>query len=223
MSATETYDVIVVGSGSAGAMAALRSRELGLSVIILEKTHKYGGTSATSGGVLWIPDHKLAPNDDSREKALQYLDSIIGGPVQRDRLEAFVDNAPAMVKFMKDVGIDIMPSVWPDYFPTMPGARSDRSLVCSTFDGRDLGDKFTLMREQYTRFKLFNRYAMDLGEFFAISTRTGHIKAILNIVVVLATCVGILQALDLWEPVVRMARNLKVRLSQHTPDQRVPH
>lgn len=171
MSATETYDVIVVGSGSAGAMAALRSRELGLSVIILEKTHKYGGTSATSGGVLWIPDHKLAPNDDSREKALQYLDSIIGGPVQRDRLEAFVDNAPAMVKFMKDVGIDIMPSVWPDYFPTMPGARSDRSLVCSTFDGRDLGDKFTLMREQYTRFKLLRRYAMDLPEFFAISTR----------------------------------------------------
>jgi len=51
----------------------------------------------------------------------------------------------------------------------------------------------------------------------------GAIKAILNIVVVLATCVGILQALDLWEPVVRMARNLKVRLSQHTPDQRVPH
>jgi 3-oxosteroid 1-dehydrogenase len=171
LSAPETYDVVVVGSGSAGAMAALRSRELGLSVVVLEKAHKYGGTSATSGGVLWIPNHKLAPNDDSREKALQYLDSIISGQVQRDRLEAFVDNGPPMVKFMRDVGIDIMPSVWPDYFPTKPGARSDRSLVCSTFDGRDLGDKFTLMREQYTRFKLLNRYAMDLPEFFSISTR----------------------------------------------------
>ncbi len=171
MSATETYDVIVVGSGSAGAMAALRSRELGLSVIILEKTHKYGGTSATSGGVLWIPNHKLVPSDDSRDKALQYLDSIIDGPIQRDRLEAFVDSGPQMVKFMKDLGIDVTPSVWPDYFPTMPGARSDRSLVCPTFDGRELGDKFTLLREQYTRFKLLNRYAMDLPEFFSISTR----------------------------------------------------
>jgi 3-oxosteroid 1-dehydrogenase len=171
LNATETYDVIVVGSGSAGAMAALRSRELGLSVIILEKTHKYGGTSATSGGVLWIPNHQLVPSDDSREKALQYLDSIVSGPIQRDRLEAFVDQAPAMVKFMKDMGIDVMASVWPDYFPTMAGARSDRSLVCSTFDGRELGQMFTLMREQYTRFKLLNRYAMDLPEFFSISTR----------------------------------------------------
>ena len=51
MSKIETYDVIVVGSGSGGALAALRAIELGLSVLIIEKAHKYGGTSATSGGV----------------------------------------------------------------------------------------------------------------------------------------------------------------------------
>jgi 3-oxosteroid 1-dehydrogenase len=171
MGTTESYDVIVVGSGSAGAMAALRAAECGFSVIILEKAHKYGGTSATSGGVLWIPNHQLTGNDDSREQALTYLDHLIKSQIQRDRLEAFVDEAPRMVKFMKQVGVDIMPATWPDYFPATPGARADRSLVCSTFDGRDLGDKFTLMREQYTRFKLLNRYAMDLPEFFAISTR----------------------------------------------------
>jgi 3-oxosteroid 1-dehydrogenase len=48
----EIYDVIVVGSGAAGAMAALRAAELGLRVLIIEKAHKYGGTSAASGGVL---------------------------------------------------------------------------------------------------------------------------------------------------------------------------
>ena len=69
MRETESYDVIVVGSGSAGAAAALRAAELGLSVLIIEKAHKFGGTSATSGGVLWVPNHQLTPSDDSREQS----------------------------------------------------------------------------------------------------------------------------------------------------------
>jgi 3-oxosteroid 1-dehydrogenase len=179
---TETYDVIVVGSGAAGAMAALRSVELGLSTLIIEKAHKYGGTSATSGGVLWIPNHGLAPNDDSREQALQYLTELVSGPIQRDRLEAFVDQGPQMVQFLVSLGISLMPAQWPDYYPDAKSARSDRSVICSTFDGRELGDKFTLMREQYTRFKLLNRYSMDLPEFFAISTRAkGWVRAFLKI------------------------------------------
>ena len=86
MSAAEVYDVVVVGSGAAGAMAALRAAEHGLSVLIVEKAHKYGGTSATSGGVMWIPNHQLEPNYDSREQALAYLDKLIDVPIQRDRL-----------------------------------------------------------------------------------------------------------------------------------------
>src|SRR5689334_6105494 len=168
---TEMYDVIVVGSGAAGAMAALRSAEQGLSVLIIEKAHKYGGTSAASGGVLWVPNHGLAPNGDSREQALQYLNELISGPIQRERLEAFVDQAPEMVRFMQSLGIAVFQAQWPDYYPDKPGARSDRSIVCPTFDGRELGENFTLMREQYTRFKLLNRYSMDLAEFFALSSR----------------------------------------------------
>jgi 3-oxosteroid 1-dehydrogenase len=169
---TEVYDVIVVGSGAAGAMAALRSKELGLSTLIIEKAHKYGGTSASSGGVLWVPNHGLTQNGDSREQALQYLDNLVSGNIQRERLEAFVDQAPEMVRFMKSLGVSVMAAQWPDYFPTVPGARSDRSIICPTFDGRELGDKFTLMREQYTRFKLLNRYSMDLSEFFSLSARS---------------------------------------------------
>ena len=168
---TQAYDVVVVGSGSAGAMAALRASELGLSVLIIEKAHKYGGTSATSGGVLWIPNHGLAQNGDSREQALQYLNHLVAGNIQRDRLDAFVDQGPQMVRFMQSLGIAVMAATWPDYFPDAPGARADRSIICPTFDGRELGEHFTLMREQYTRFKLLNRYAMDLAEFFALSAR----------------------------------------------------
>ena len=178
----ETYDVIVIGSGAAGAMTALRATELGLSVLILEKAHKFGGTSATSGGVLWIPNHGLAQSGDSRDQALQYLSNIVSGPIQRDRLEAYVDRGPEMVRFMKALGIALTPAQWPDYFPDVPGARSDRSIVCPTFDGRLLGRYFTLMREQYTRFKLFNRYSMDLGEFFALSSRSkGWVRALARI------------------------------------------
>jgi 3-oxosteroid 1-dehydrogenase len=168
---TEIHDVIVVGSGAAGAMAALRAAELGLRPLIIEKAHKFGGTSAASGGVLWIPNHGLADHGDSREQALQYLNTLVSGAIQRDRLEAFVDQGPQMVRFMRSLGMVLLPAQWPDYFPDSPGARSDRSIICPTFDGRELGAHFTLMREQYTRFKLLNRYSMDLAEFFALSSR----------------------------------------------------
>jgi len=172
MADSETYDVIVVGSGAAGAMAALRAQEQGLSVLIVEKAHKYGGTSATSGGVIWIPNHGLGGSDDSREQALLYLESVTSGPIQRDRLEAYVDQARDMVRFLVAQGITPIVATWPDYYPDRPGARSDRSLVFGTFDGRELGEHFTTMREQFTRFKLLNRYAMDLAEFFALSARS---------------------------------------------------
>lgn len=182
MQTAETYDVVVVGSGAAGITAALRAVDRGLSVLVVEKAHKFGGTSATSGGVAWIPNHQLTPSDDSREQALQYLESLLRGPVQRDRLEAYVDQAPAMIQFVRSLGVPAVPANWPDYFAEAPGARADRSVIFDTFDGRQLGDNFVLMREQYTRFKLLNRYAMDLPEFFAISSRAaGWIKALANI------------------------------------------
>jgi 3-oxosteroid 1-dehydrogenase len=175
----QAYDVVVVGSGAAGATAALRARELGLSVLVVEKAHKYGGTSATSGGVLWIPNHGLTKGGDSREQALEYLNHLVAGNIQRDRLEAFVDQGPEMVRFLQSLGVAVMAATWPDYFPDTPGARADRSIICPVFDGRELGDKFTLMREQYTRFKLLNRYAMDLSEFFALSARAKGWRGVL--------------------------------------------
>jgi len=166
----ETYDVVVVGSGSAGAMAALRAADLGLTAIIVEKAHKFGGTSATSGGVMWIPNHQLdGDKGDSREATLQYLDNTIGKPVNRARLEAFVDEAPKMAHYLKGVGVNLTPAAWPDYMPDKAGSRADRSVIVPTFDGRELGDdRYALMREQYNRFKLFGRYSMDLTETFAL-------------------------------------------------------
>lgn len=168
---SESYDVIVVGSGAAGVMAALRAADQGLSVLVVEKSPKYGGTSATSGGVLWIPNHGLNGSDDSREQAIEYLEAVITEPVRRDRLEAFVDGGPEMLRYMKSIGMEFFSAPWPDYFPEAPSARSDRSIIFPMFDGKKLGDSFMLMREQFTRFKLLNRYSMDFTEAFTISTR----------------------------------------------------
>lgn len=174
MDSGETFDVVVIGSGAAGAVAALRAADLGLSVLIVEKAHKFGGTSATSGGVMWIPNHGLggengAENGDSREEVMEYLGSMIAPDVNPEKLDAYVEEAPKMARYLKDSGVELMVSPWPDYFPDKPGARSDRSLICPTYDGRRLGDdRYALMREQFNRFKLFNRYAMDLTETFAL-------------------------------------------------------
>ena len=177
----ERYDVIVVGSGAAGAVTALRAAERGLSVLMVEKARKFGGTSATSGGVLWVPNHQLAPSDDSREQTLTYLDSVMPGDIQRDRLDAYLDHAPQMAQFLKSLGIPISVAAWPDYYQLAPSARADRSLICDTFDGRELGERFPLMREQYNRFKVLGRYAMDVMQFFSLSTRApGWIKTFIK-------------------------------------------
>jgi 3-oxosteroid 1-dehydrogenase len=175
----ETHDVIVVGAGSAGMMAALRAADLGLDVLVVEKTYKYGGTSATSGGVLWIPNHGMSGSDDSREQTLEYINAVADPAARQDRIEAFVDHGPEMLRYLGKLGINFMSMPWPDYFSEAPGARADRSVVLPMYDGRKLGDKFPLMREQFTRFKLLNRYSMDFSEAFTISTRSpGWIKTL---------------------------------------------
>ena len=167
----ETHDVIVIGSGAAGMSAALRARDLGLDVLVVEKAAKYGGTSAPSGGVAWIPNHGLGGTTDTRDETLTYLDAVITQPVNRARLEAYVDTGAEMLRYLAGEGIVFISMPWPDYFAELPGSRTDRSLVMPMYDGRKLGDKFPLVREQYPRFKLFNRYAMNLEETFTIAAR----------------------------------------------------
>jgi 3-oxosteroid 1-dehydrogenase len=166
------YDVIVVGSGGAGLLAALRVADLGLSVIVVEKSHHYGGTSATSGGALWIPNHGLQGHIDSDEKAMAYLTEVTQGADQK-RLCAYVENGRQMVSYLSDVGIrfEVVPGL-PDYFSNAPGAVAGRALFPAEIDGSSLGDDYFTMRELPYAFKLFNRYSLDLAQSFALSARS---------------------------------------------------
>ena len=149
---TATCDVLVAGSGAAGFAAALTARLNGLDVLMVEKEPLFGGTTAFSAGVIWIPANSLqraAGIANSREAALTYLTHHVGNRLDRAKAEAFLDNAPAMVDlFQREdlVSYSLAPT-WADYHPDEPGAsQGGRSLVPEEYDGRKLGTWFEKLR-----------------------------------------------------------------------------
>ncbi len=150
----EETDVIVIGAGSAGLAAALTASAQGLSVVLLEKTAYFGGTTALSGGVLWIPNNHIMAHqglNDSAEKALTYLKHNIGNRVSEDKLRSFVDNAPRMLELMTSRGfLDVsIFEGFPDYRAETPGGLTGgRSVEPRVFPGSKLGKGFESLRRR---------------------------------------------------------------------------
>lgn len=147
-SAIETYecDVLVAGSGCSGMSAAITARSRGLDVLIVEKEPRFGGTTARSGGWLWIPGTSLAKAygiEETPEQARTYLRHEAGNNYDAARVDAFLSAGPEAVDFFttKTALRFDMPLVFPDYHAEAPGgAQGGRSMVTRPFDGRELGD-----------------------------------------------------------------------------------
>jgi len=146
--AGEVYecDVLVAGSGCSGMAAAITARHRGLDVLIVEKEPRFGGTTARSGGWLWIPGTSLARAygiNESPEQARTYLRHEAGNSYDAARVDAFLAAGPEAVEFFTTqtaVRFD-MPLVFPDYHAEAPGgAQGGRSMVTRPFDGRELGE-----------------------------------------------------------------------------------
>jgi 3-oxosteroid 1-dehydrogenase len=163
----QEYDVVVVGSGAGGMTAALCAQAQGLSAVVLEKTDRYGGTSAVSGGGIWIPCNeqiKGAGLDDSEAEALTYLKHLTAGEVPEARLSAYVKNAREMVRHMAQTFGVRFRSVakYPDYFPDAPGGKPGaRTMEPAEFDAARLGNEFERQREPYKGTLVLGRIAMD--------------------------------------------------------------
>lgn len=163
----QQFDVVVVGSGAGGMTAALCCQAQGLSALVIEKTDRYGGTSAVSGGGIWIPcnDQMAAAGiPDSYEEALTYMKHLTRGEVPQARLEAYLRAAPQMVRFMdRKFGVRFRAvAKYPDYFPDQPGGKPGaRTLEPAEFDAALLGDEFERQREPYKGTLVLGRVAMD--------------------------------------------------------------
>ena len=156
----QNWDVIVVGAGAAGLTAACKAALEGASVLVLEQADVIGGTTAISGGMVWIPANaKMAAigKPDTLENARTYLEAILP-PGDRQRLNSFLSwGDEAMRDLESRTALHLQPVLtYPDYYPDLPGATSGgRVLEPVPFDASTLGTKFRLLRDPLAEFMLF--------------------------------------------------------------------
>jgi len=148
----DSFDVIVIGSGAAGLTAAVVADRQGLRTLVVEKEALYGGTTALSGGVAWVPNNALmqkAGLPDTPAAALTYLEHNIGNRVAHGKLAAFVEHAPKMAEFLQahsELAFNIVHG-FPDYRPEAPGgSKGGRSIDPKVISGRKLKDFDRLRR-----------------------------------------------------------------------------
>ncbi|AMK25302.1 FAD-dependent oxidoreductase [Sphingobium sp. TKS] len=143
MNEESTFDLVVVGSGAAGLTAAVVAAHRSLSVLVIEKAETFGGTTARSGAVAWIPNNPhmaSAGLSDSPEQADHYLRDLMGNFYDEGKVGAFLRHGPEMVGMMEAnsvVRFDNWHSL--DYEPWRKGAARGRSIGAAEFDGRRLG------------------------------------------------------------------------------------
>jgi 3-oxosteroid 1-dehydrogenase len=150
----EEVDLLVGGSGAAAMSAAIAAKNQGLTVLIVESTDKWGGTTSISGGGLWFPNHpdmaKLG-KQDSIEKALEYMDVCIGdvGPASSlERRRAYLETIPTVFNLFRSLGLKwALSADYPDYYPDRPGGMDGgRAVETEPFDSKRLGAWFDVSR-----------------------------------------------------------------------------
>lgn len=157
-------------------LSAIRAKDLGLNTVLIEKSDRYGGTSAVSGAGVWIPNNDDIRKKDSPEKALEYLTSATEGMVPKEKLEQFIATAPEIPRYLKQLGVHYYshPTYsYPDYYPDAPGAMNrGRTMFVKPLDGGMLGDEFFRMREAYPEIKLLENISLDYVEGSQLSIRS---------------------------------------------------
>jgi succinate dehydrogenase/fumarate reductase flavoprotein subunit len=154
-------DVLVAGSGAGGMAAAVTARKHGLDVLVAEKEPYFGGTTALSGGWLWVPGNGLGNPLGAQEPpgaARTYLEDQCGPWFDAARVDAFLVAGPRMVAFlMRETAVQFECTVmFPDYHPDAPGgAPGGRSIVAAPFDGRALGASLGKLRPPLPELTLF--------------------------------------------------------------------
>jgi 3-oxosteroid 1-dehydrogenase len=188
-----SYDFVSIGSGGGGLVGALRAADTGSSALVIEKQALIGGSTAMSGGMVWIPVNPLMREDgihDSYVDGMAYFEEVVGdaGPgSSRERRHAYLTDGPRMVSFLRDQGMRFKRCAgYPDYYDNRKGGNAEgRSIEGIPYDARGLGgwrDKlqpglaasigFSAMTEEIPYMMHFNRSARSLGVTMRIAMRT---------------------------------------------------
>lgn len=153
----ESVDVVVVGAGGAGMAAALAAKKRGLETVLIEKSAYFGGSTARSGGGVWMPGNyalKAAGQADDLALSKQYLDAIVGDDVPKVRRDTYIDRGAEVLDFIREttpLRFTWVPD-YADYHPERPGGRpAGRSCEPIPLDARFLGDELDRLHPQYTK------------------------------------------------------------------------
>ncbi|MFW2829663.1 FAD-dependent oxidoreductase [Sphingomonas sp. ID0503] len=165
-------DVVVVGSGAAGMTAAIVAARSGLKVVLLEATSVFGGTTAFSGGGVWIPANHHQPElgvSDTKEEAQAYLQSVLGNFYDAEKIETYLDKAPEMLRYMEaNTEVLLAASTIPDYSPGAPGWKTGRCLLTADYDGGRLGADFERLRPPIPEMGLFHSMQVSPADAYRL-------------------------------------------------------
>jgi 3-oxosteroid 1-dehydrogenase len=159
-------DVVVIGTGAAGATAAIAAHAANARVAILDKSGKFGGTTAVSGGVVWVPNNRHMAEvgvADSFDDALAYVTRLADGRSDPALIRRFVEIAPEMIEFVEGATPIAFQALgrYPDYHPEFEGGRpGGRSLDPGLFDTNQLGT----WKDRLRRSPVFGMTAMSVTE-----------------------------------------------------------
>ncbi|MGI9322956.1 MAG: FAD-binding protein, partial [Pseudomonadales bacterium] len=168
-------DLLVVGSGAGALTAAITAADLGLEVLVIEKSHLWGGTSATSGGTLWIPctrHMEAAGVPDDADDAMTYLRELVDDEVLDNKLQAYIDNASKMLEYLEDkCDIKFRCVQYADYHMDLPGAREHRSHEPLPIYAKQLGPDYNTLQPMHKAAQAFGRVNWTITEARPLLTR----------------------------------------------------
>jgi succinate dehydrogenase/fumarate reductase flavoprotein subunit len=220
-------DLLVVGSGAAGLSCAITAKKRGLDVVVIEKEPVFGGTTALSGGVLWIPlnAHGRKQNpQDTLEAVRTYMMQETGAYYDEAAVSVFMDQGPKMVDFFeRETEMKFIPTLYPDYHPDVPGgAPIGRSILAQPYDIRGLGKDMPRLKPPLKTITfigmMFNSSNADLKHFFQFT------KSLTSFLYVAKRLVNHLKELALYQRAINVTSGnaLAARLAKSALDLGIP-